>query len=348
MRPEPDPDRPFPFVSVVIPTLNAARTLGECLASIREQDYPRDRLELVVADAGSTDGTLDIAAKYEVDTIAENPLKTGEAGKSAGIEQARGEIIALIDSDNILPDSSWLRSMTAPFQDPEIVGSEPLEYTRRDKDPALTRYFAMLGMNDPVCLFLGNYDRYSAVTGRWTGLQVDEDDRGDYIKVALSLAALPTIGANGFMIRRSILESVNWSPYFFDIDVIAEAINAGHRHVAKVKTGIVHLYCSTLRDFARKQDRRVCDFLHFSRERERSYPWQQQSRGGILMFCAYTVLVIPLLIQMLRGASRRRDWAWLYHVPVCWITLGVYGWNAIAKTIGMQRGPKSREGWTQA
>jgi glycosyltransferase involved in cell wall biosynthesis len=348
MTSEPSPTSKLPFVSVVIPALNAARTLDECLASIRAQDYSHDRIEIIIADAGSTDGTLEIAREHDVETITDNPLKTGEAGKSAAIEKARGEIIALIDSDNILPDENWLRVMTAPFHDPEIIGSEPLEYTRRASDPALTRYFAMLGMNDPVCLFLGNYDRHSDVTGQWTGLAVDESDEGGYLKLCLSLDALPTIGANGFMIRRSVLEHVNWSPYFFDIDVLAEAIHAGHRHVAKVKTGIVHLYCSTLRDFARKQDRRVRDFLHFSQERERSYPWKQQSRAGILTFCLCTVLVIPLLIQMIRGASRRRDWAWLYHVPACWITLGVYGWNAIAKTIGMQRGPKSREGWTQA
>ena len=348
MQHEPDLDATSPFVSVVIPTLNAARTLAECLASIREQDYPRDRVEIVLADAGSTDATLTIAARYDVDIIAENPLKTGEAGKSAGIERARGDIIALIDSDNILPDPAWLRTMTAPFQDPEIVASEPLEYTRRTTDPALTRYFAMLGMNDPVCLFLGNYDRYSSVTGRWTGLPVETADRGDYLKVSLTLTALPTIGANGFLIRRRVLDDVNWSPYFFDIDVIAEAINAGHRHVAKVKIGIVHLYCSTLRDFARKQDRRVRDFLHFSKERERSYPWKQQSRGGIVVFCLCTVLVIPLLVQMLRGLVRVRDRAWLYHLPACWITLWIYGINVAAKSLGMRRGPKSREGWTQA
>ncbi|MDA1088671.1 MAG: hypothetical protein O2901_16875, partial [Verrucomicrobia bacterium] len=348
-----------------------------------------------------------------------------------------------------------------PFDDPEIVAAEPLFYTRRDTDPALTRYFAMLGMNDPLCLFLGNYDRFSLVTGKWTELGIravrcgpDAGDalkpggdgappsksghnswralrrqrregegnalgdapvsphpnplpegegeecasgslslgervgvRGcrtfltwifrrsatgdaaepdlessmcvpasrsqesppagefDYLKLTLEKAALPTIGANGFVFRRSLLEIVNWSPYFFDIDVLAEAIDEGHRHVAKVRCGIVHLYCSNLGDFYRKQDRRIRDFLHFSQERERSYPWQQQRRGGILKFCIYTLLVVPLIVQMVRGASRQRDWAWLYHIPVCWITLWVYGVNVVAKALGIRRGPKSRDAW---
>lgn len=45
-----------PTVSVVIPTLNAAGVLGPCLESIAAQDYPRDRLELIIADGGSTGG----------------------------------------------------------------------------------------------------------------------------------------------------------------------------------------------------------------------------------------------------------------------------------------------------
>jgi len=47
-----------------------------------------------------------------------NPLKTGEAGKAAGVKHAGGEIIALIDSDNILPERDWLVRMAALFYDP--------------------------------------------------------------------------------------------------------------------------------------------------------------------------------------------------------------------------------------
>ncbi|MDO8727305.1 MAG: hypothetical protein Q7J35_14640 [Candidatus Methanoperedens sp.] len=49
--------------------------------------------------------------------------------------------------------------MTEPFQDREIAGTEPLYYNYRKEDGYITRYCAMLGMNDPLCLFLGNYDR---------------------------------------------------------------------------------------------------------------------------------------------------------------------------------------------
>lgn len=332
-------------ISFIIPTLNSGKTLEACLQAIFQQALPRSRYEVVIADAGSSDETRAIAQRLGVDRIVENPLRTGEAGKTAGIKAATGEIIALVDSDNILPDAQWLTRMIAPFEDPQIVASEPLEYTWRAEDPALTRYFALLGMNDPICLFTGNYDRVSAVTGRWTNLPVQQEDRGDYLKVTLTGGALPTIGANGFVFRRSLLENVSWDPYFFDIDILHQAINSGVCCVAKVKTGIVHLYCSRMSDFMRKQQRRIRDFLFFAQEKQRSYPWAQQKKSGILLFIVATVLIVPLIYQMVRGFLRHPDSAWAYHLPVCWITLWVYGWATLRKICGARQAPVDRGMW---
>jgi len=51
---------PTPLVSVIIPTLNSAKTLKDCLESIVAQDYPKDKIEIIIADGSSTDGTLEI------------------------------------------------------------------------------------------------------------------------------------------------------------------------------------------------------------------------------------------------------------------------------------------------
>ena len=332
-------------VSYVIPTLNSAKTLEACLAAILAQRVSRAEYEIVIADAGSTDETVKIARRMGVDKVVENRLKTGEAGKAAGIQAATGDLIALVDSDNILPDERWLELMTGPFRDPDIEASEPLEYTSRKSDPALTRYFALLGMNDPLCLFTGNYDRTCAVTGKWTGLAVKQQDMGEYLKLTLTEETLPTIGANGFVFRRTLLEHVVWSPYFFDIDIMHQAVRAGFVCVAKVKTGIVHLYCARLEDFARKQRRRIRDFLYFAQEKQRTYPWDRQKKAGVVSFALATVLVLPLAAQAAVGFCRRPDWAWLYHVPVCWITLWIYGVGTLRKALGLRQAPVARDGW---
>ena len=74
----------LPSVSVLIPTLNAARTLDRCLTSIVEQDYPKELVEIIVADGGSNDGTQELAASFGAEVI-ENRLRTEETGKAAAL-----------------------------------------------------------------------------------------------------------------------------------------------------------------------------------------------------------------------------------------------------------------------
>ncbi|MCL1910182.1 MAG: glycosyltransferase [Kiritimatiellaeota bacterium] len=345
-------------VSVIIPTLNSAATLAECLAAVRAQNFPRESLEIIIADAGSTDATIEIARGFGADKIVANPLKTGEAGKAAAVAHATGDLLALIDSDNIMPSADWLAQMTAPFDDPEIVASEPLEYTCRASDPEPTRYFALLGMNDPLCLFIGNYDRTCAITNRWTGLPVSSEDKNSFLKIRLDASRpLPTIGANGFIIRRSAIEGINWSPYWFDVDTVRDVAallcNAGGpqvlRYIAKVRCGIIHLYCASMTDFARKQQRRVRDFLHFSPNRTPARPIPGTKKIlllGIIKFTLATLLYFPLVLQARRGNRRRPDTAWRLHTTACRITLRTYAAGTIRKLFGFNK-PADRNTWKQ-
>ncbi len=343
-------------VSIIIPTYNSARTLEKCLDSIAAQDYPAEQMEIIVADAGSLDKTLEIAksVKKIYCKIVSNKLKTGEAGKAAALRYARYEIVALIDSDNILPDSGWLSMMMEPFSDPEIVASEPIEYTWRPEDGYITRYCALLGMNDPLCLFLGNYDRLSQLTRTWTEMPVHIQDKGNYLKVRLNERKIPTIGANGFCIRRQVLFEVmrdragDLKDYLFDIDVIYEllvSLTPEKVQIAKVKTGIIHLFCGSVLDFIRKQRRRIKDFTYFGSTDIRTYPWNSLDKWRILKFVSYCVIGVPLILQALRGYFRRPDNAWIFHPLACWITLWVYGAGAIAGKLAPAA--MDRQGWKQ-
>ena len=65
LRSAPAPAMPLtqPFVTVAMPCLNEAGFIEACLRSVRAQTYPRERLEILVADGGSTDGTREILAR---------------------------------------------------------------------------------------------------------------------------------------------------------------------------------------------------------------------------------------------------------------------------------------------
>lgn len=333
-----------PSISVIMPTLNAGRVIEESLSSIVSQDYPRDLVEIIIADAGSTDETLEIAKKFGA-KIVSNPLRTGEAGKAEALKASKHEITALIDSDNILPTKDWFQKMVEPFEDPLIVGSEPIKYTWRKTDGYITRYSALMGMNDPLCMFLGNYDRYNCITKKWTGLPVEVEDKGNYLKIKLNQIIFPTMGANGFMVRREALLKHFAGKYFFDIDIIYDLVKDPAARFAKVKVGIVHLYCDTARTFFRKQLRRIRDYQYFSKEGLRKYPWQALSKVGLLKFIAYCLLVFPLLGQALIGYWRAPDWAWAFHPLACEITFLTYSFGKLEAVVRPRE--QSREGWKQ-
>ncbi len=327
----------YPSISIVIPTYNSAKTLPLCLESIKNQNYPIEKMELIIADGGSKDNTVQIAKLYNVDKVVYNPLKTGEAGKAVGVHASKNEIIALIDSDNILPHKNWLFLMVEPFEDTEIVGAEPLYYTYRKEDYYITRYCALLGMNDPLCLFLGNYDRYSILSGKWTEMPIEEKDNGNYFKVKLHEKTLPTIGANGFLVRRSELMKCSIDEYLFDIDVVYELVKSDHYMFGKVKIGIIHIFSGNIGTFVRKQKRRIKDYMYYNSQNLRKYPWKRSNRLKVLKFILYTMFIFPVMFQSLIGYSKRRDLkVWSFHIIACWVTLFVYGSAMVGNLIFKQ------------
>ncbi len=90
-----------PLVSVVIPAHNAERFLGEAIESVFAQTYAP--VEAVVVDDGSSDATTEIASGYEGMRLIRNPESRGAAAaRNAGVEAARGEILAFVDADDVL------------------------------------------------------------------------------------------------------------------------------------------------------------------------------------------------------------------------------------------------------
>ena len=328
--------------SILIPTLNAARTLDECLAHVRAQNFPISNYEIIIADGGSTDQTRQIAAKYQA-SIVENPLKTGEAGKMVALKHAKGEYVVFLDSDNILIDPDWLQKMQQPFADQDIVATEPIRYDCRPTDNAMTRYFAYMGMGDPLNYFLGNYDRLCAINNQWTNIPLPQTASPGFLKVQLDpTKPMPTIGANGFVLRRQLLTTLQSKDYLFDVDVLHSLSQNQPFHIAKTHTGVVHLFAPNLSTFIRKQQRRVRDYVYYNSQKARQHSDEDQRNfflkllypggtnfSGLLFFVLSCVTVIPLVIQMLRGYLRKPDWVWLLHPLLCEITVYVYGTERI-------------------
>src|SRR4030095_14814571 len=114
----------YPKLSVILPTLNAANLLDNCLASIARQTYPRDRYEIVIADAHSKDATRDIARQYGA-VVLDDDGRNMEEGKRLALAHATGEYIVFVDADNEFTHPDYLAlAVTALQSHPQAFGVE--------------------------------------------------------------------------------------------------------------------------------------------------------------------------------------------------------------------------------
>ena len=95
-----------PFVSVIIPIRNEEKYLAQCLQSVIAQDYPKDRMEILVVDGRSEDRSREIVAefgsKYPMIKLLDNPRLIVPAAMNIGIKNAKGDVIIRVDGHCLL------------------------------------------------------------------------------------------------------------------------------------------------------------------------------------------------------------------------------------------------------
>jgi glycosyltransferase involved in cell wall biosynthesis len=102
-------DTALPFVSVVMPIRNEAAFISESLGAVLAQDYPADRMEVIVVDGDSTDGTQKVLERYQGSRppviVLSNPARIVPSALNIGIRRAHGEIIVRVDGHTVIaPD----------------------------------------------------------------------------------------------------------------------------------------------------------------------------------------------------------------------------------------------------
>ncbi|MFO0582485.1 MAG: glycosyltransferase family 2 protein [Anaeromyxobacter sp.] len=151
-----------PLVSVITPAYNAERFIGQAIASVRAQSMPD--WEMVVADDGSTDGTIgivqELAARDPRITLLRMPRNGGPGpARTAAIERARGRFLAFLDADDLW-DGDKLELQVAFMREHghafaytgyRVIGEDGRELGRAGPFPATIGYREML-VEQPGCL----------------------------------------------------------------------------------------------------------------------------------------------------------------------------------------------------
>ncbi len=116
---EPGTWEELPRVSLIVAAYDEEEVIAAKVANALALDYPRERLELIVASDGSNDATAERARAAGADLVLELPRGGKIAAQNAAAERASGEILAFSDANSVWqPDA--LRHLVEPFADPAI------------------------------------------------------------------------------------------------------------------------------------------------------------------------------------------------------------------------------------
>jgi len=312
-------------ISVILTTLNSGKIIESCLKSVREQNYDQNLVEIIIADGGSTDETLTIAGRYKAKIIPEN-TGSPEAAKAIALSYAQNELILTIDDDNILPDKNWLTKMVSGLEkEPGAIASYPWRYTFEKKAKALNRYFSLFGANDPVAWFLKKADRQSYSSDKWR-LSGKSQDKGDYFLIEFSPETLPTVGANGFLVRKNIYIKMEMDPdRFFHIDVNLDLVSQGQNKYVVVKNDIIHRSGESFWHYFAKRKRYMEELYLRDAEQRRYLIFNpQKDKLRIALYSLYSLTLIGPLSDSFRGYIKLPDLAWFLHPLVCFFIFWIY------------------------
>ena len=218
------PDTELPTLSIVIPVLDRAEELGRCLASIGRIDYPQAKLQVIVVDDGSRDGSAAVARSFGAVVVSSGGVRRGPAAaRNVGASLASGEILAFIDSD-CTASTAWLTELVPAFRDQKTA--------------------AVGGMVEGMCS-ASTVDRYEAVMS------------------SLSLGSRERFGNSGddtfylpscnLLVRRAVFLSVGGFEGSMhvgeDVDLTWRLRDAGWTIAYLPAGNILHEHRSTLRSF---------------------------------------------------------------------------------------------------
>lgn len=319
-----------PTVSVIIPCFNGKRRLAECLKSIRKQNYPQEKIEYIVVDDDSTDGTPQLAAEKYGCKVLRNGTHNIERGKSIGLEHATGDYVFLIDDDNCLPDKNWLITLVSGVVENNCVGGQASYFYYSRIDTVANRYAALFGINDPTVYYLKKRDKLMQTEKTWTLPGKIIRETRDFYVVKFTPSDLLTVGSQGFLVKRSIIMKACWKPYLYHMDINMELVEQGYDTYIMLKRSVIHNHSENLAHFINKLKRNIS--LFYSENQYRKYKYEINKGGMIKLGLVMGTFIIPLMSSV-KGYRKIHDPAWFVHPIVCFRVAIIYTLSTVKNTI---------------
>lgn len=285
-----------PSISIAIPTYNEEKNIKACLGSIRSQNYPKDKIEVLIVDGGSTDKTTEIARQYAFVTILSNPERDTHIGKMIGLQAATGEFWTYFDADLQANGSDWAKSMVRPLLKDASLTASVSRYHGRPRDSWIENYINL----DPIgrdTLFAWFTPSIESTIKAWKDGYAICHYRPGYI---------PPEGRCLF--RRSLLmKFVGHCKRFRELDTLLLLTRAGHNRFAYVPyPGYYHRHPRSLGELRRKRMRNaMANYIPGNKDGYVEFKWFDLSNPrDFLKMCGLILYAFSGIGPVLGGLYR--------------------------------------------
>lgn len=333
----------FPIVSIVIATFNSGRVLYRTLEAIAKQDYPRDRLDLMVVDGGSTDDTVSIAKKYGYRIIG-NPKTDLVNAKLIGFKEAKGNFLVIVDHDEVMRNKCSISAKVSALKLHTYCKTAITSGVTRPKGTTgLNEYLSEYG--DPFSLYLYHftkgYGRFEKLLRKSYKI-TDETD--EYFIVDFSDSKRQPIfelSCYSIMINRNFFiehsDALNNPATLHHLFYVM--VNQGFSKIVFMKNDpIDHYSLDSVKGYWPKLKWRIINNVHYPDRAEVGVTGRVKYQRGLFVkryfFIPYAFTLIVPTIQGIFMAITRKNTAFLLHPVFSLYVAFQIVWQYFLKLIG--------------
>ncbi len=150
----------LPKISIVIASFNSEKVIAKCLKALVKQNYPKEKMEILVYDGGSKDRTISVAESYGA-IVKDNPETEPIAAKLKGYQEASGDLLMYVDTDEVHLNSNALMDRAELFTEhKDIQMAFSSGYSNPKGYPFINRYINSFG--DPFSFFIYRVSKESS------------------------------------------------------------------------------------------------------------------------------------------------------------------------------------------
>lgn len=294
----------LPKVSFFIMAFNDARGVEAAILSVKKQNYPQDKIEIIVIDDASTDNTLEIAKKYKAKILI-NGTHNMYKSLSMGYHGATGEFCFQLDQDVELKSKNFVIDMIIPLMDnPSLAGTFTRFYPGRDPS-WINRYLSYdPAQQDPI------FQYFTTPIEKLVTVKKDNYFICDY-----SSENIPPITLM-FYRMNYLKKSPLWNDKeFFDHETLMGVVKKGYTEFAYVPSaGLYHKHVTGFRHLLSKRSRNIKN--HYLKTNSKyKYKWFDATTPSglskILIWVIYANLFIPATVRGILRTIKYKDFVFL-------------------------------------